>query len=128
MRVLLDTHSFLWFLTDDRRLSESALAIMQDPDNDVVLSMASLWEIAIKPTLKKLDLAKPFAELFPQEMIDNELGLLPILLKHLSILTTLPFHHRDPFDRLIISQAMVEELPVIGRDPAFAHYPVRLIW
>ena len=128
MRALLDTHTFLWFLTDDPRLSEHALAILQDPASDVVLSTASLWEIAIKSTLKKLNLSKPFAELFPQELIDNEIGLLPILVRHLAVLTTLPFHHRDPFDRLIIAQAMAEGLPVLGSDSAFASYPVRVIW
>ena len=128
MRVLLDTHCFLWFLTDDSRLSRSALRILQDSNNDVVLSMASLWEIAIKSSLKKLDLAKPFGEIFPQEMVNNDIGLLPILLKHLSTLTTLPFHHRDPFDRLIISQAITEEVPVLGRDSSFDSYPVQVLW
>ena len=128
MRILLDTHSLLWFLTDDPRLSRQALTILRTAENDVVLSMASLWEIAIKSSLKKLVLAKPFAELFPQELMDNDIGLLPILLKHVSILADLPFHHRDPFDRLIISQAMAEELPVLSSDSAFLQYPVRVIW
>ncbi len=128
MRVLLDTHVFLWFITDDRRLSSRAREIMEDPENDLLLSIASLWEIAIKASLGKLTLARPFGELMPHELAENAIEILPIRLDHLTTLTSLPFHHRDPFDRLIVAQAVVEEMPVLSGDSAFSRYPARLLW
>jgi PIN domain nuclease of toxin-antitoxin system len=128
MRVLLDTHAFLWFITDDRRLSSRPREIMEDPENDLLLSIASLWEIAIKTSLGKLTLARPFDELMPHELAGNAIEILPIRLDHLTTLTSLPFHHRDPFDRLIVAQAVVEEMPVLSGDSAFSSYPARLLW
>ena len=128
MRVLLDTHVFLWFITDDRRLSSRVREIMEDPENDLLLSIASLWEIAIKASLGKLTLARPFGELMPHELAENAIEVLPIRLDHLTTLTSLPFHHRDPFDRLIVAQAVVEEMPVLSADSAFSPYPARLLW
>lgn len=128
MRALLDTHAFLWFITDNPQLSQPALDLLQDPGNDVVVSIASLWEIAIKSNLGKLQLAKPFDELFPQQIVVNNFGILPIMVQHLTILVGLEHFHRDPFDRLIISQAISEDLPVVTRDAYFQQYPVRLIW
>lgn len=128
MRALLDTHSFLWFMNGDERLSGTARAILDDIENEVILSVASLWEIAIKTSLGKISLERNFEDLIPQQLVSNEIGVLPIRLKHLSVLTDLPFQHRDPFDRLIIAQAMAEGLPILTRDPAFLDYPVQVLW
>ena len=128
MRFLLDTHVFLWFMTGDERLGEQAHGVLEDIENEILLSLASLWEIAIKSSLNKLHLKRPFGELIPRQLMGNEIGLLPIELKHLTVLTDLPFHHRDPFDRLLIAQAISEHVPILTGDPAFCDYPVQVIW
>ena len=128
MRLLLDTHSFLWFIAGSAKLSERARVQVEDLDNAVYLSVASLWEIAIKVSIGKLSLSRPYEELIPEQLEHNEIEVLTINLEHLAVLTRLPLHHRDPFDRLIITQAMVEDLPIVGKDDDFERYPVRLIW
>ena len=128
MRSLLDTHSFLWFLLDDPNLSQTAKDSIADPDNDIEISPASYWEIAIKISLKKYSLPEPYEQFMERELATNQFRILPIEPKHTAALTSLPFHHRDPFDRLIIAQAMVERVPVISGDEAFAAYPVTCIW
>jgi PIN domain nuclease of toxin-antitoxin system len=92
------------------------------------LSIASLWEIAIKSSLGKLELDQPFAELIQRQLVANEITVLPIKFVHLVGLTGLPFHHRDPFDRLIIAQAIAERVPVVSSDGAFRDYPVQVVW
>jgi PIN domain nuclease of toxin-antitoxin system len=128
MRLLLDTHSFLWFLLDDPKLSQTAKDSIADPDNDIEISPASYWEIAIKISLNKYSLPEPYEQFMERELATNQFRILPIEPKHTAALTSLPFHHRDPFDRLIIAQAMVERIPVISGDEAFAAYPVTRIW
>jgi PIN domain nuclease of toxin-antitoxin system len=128
MRYLLDSHTFLWFISADPRLSERAHDAISEIQNEVMLSIASLWEIAIKTSLGKLTLGQPFRELISRQLLGNEIGLLPIDPSHLTILTDLPFHHRDPFDRLIIAQAMAEGIPVLSGDPEFLKYPVQTVW
>lgn len=128
MRLLLDTHSFLWFIGGDERLSEVARELISDIDNEVLLSLGSLWEIAIKVSIGKLALGKPFEELIPEQLVLNEIAVLPIGLDDLSLVAKLPFHHRDPFDRLIIAQAITGELPIVGKDAEFTQYSVELIW
>ncbi len=127
MRILLDTHAFLWFITDDDRLTRVAREEIILIENEVLLSYASLWEIAIKASTGKLDMQQQYEELIRRAM-DEAMTLLPIDLDALALVTTLPFHHRDPFDRLLIAQAIVQNLPIVTRDPAFAGYPVELIW
>lgn len=128
MRVLLDTHSLLWFLAGDDRLSTLARETIEDGQNDVLASIASLWEIAIKHSLGKLELMRPFPELFPAELHSNAITVLGAEVGHLARLAELPFLHRDPFDRLLIAQALVEDLPVVGVDSAFDPYGTRRIW
>jgi PIN domain nuclease of toxin-antitoxin system len=128
MRLLLDTHAFLWFIMGSANLSVNARALIENPANERLLSVASLWEVAIKVSLGKLILSAPFDELIPAQLKLNGIDLLSIKVDHLSTLTTLPFHHRDPFDRLIIAQAMVEKLPVISIDAAFDTYGVTRDW
>ena len=128
MKVLLDTHAFLWFIMGSANLSVNARALIQDTSNERFLSVASLWEIAIKTSLGRLSLSAPFDQLIPAHLELNGVELLNIQVDHLSTLATLPFHHRDPFDRLVIAQAIVEKLAVIGLDDAFDLYGVTRHW
>ncbi len=128
MRLLLDTHALLWFLLDDPRLSGLARQVIADGANKVEISPASYWEIAIKISLGKYELPEPFGSFMERELGSNAIGILPILPRHTAALTDLPFFHRDPFDRLIIAQAIVEGIPVVSRDDQFDAYPVRRIW
>lgn len=128
MRLLLDTHTFLWFIGGDDRLPEFARTMIADIGNEVLLSVASLWEIAIKTSLGRLKLGRPFEELIPEQIILNRIDVLRIGLDDLSEVIKLPFHHRDPFDRLIIAQALRKGLTLIAKDAAFASYPVQLLW
>lgn len=123
---LLDTHTLLWFLQNDKQLGKTALEIIEH--NDVCVSMASLWEIGIKNSLGKLDLPLPFDEIFPNQLLINDIAILPIELIHLKIVNQLKFHHRDPFDRLIIAQALNNNLTLISKDSKFADYGVNLLW
>lgn len=128
MRLLLDTHSFLWFINGDKRLSTTAQEIISDIDNGVLLSVASVWEIAIKVSLGKLLFEEPFENLIPEQLAENSIDLLPIHLDDLSLVAQLPFHHRDPFDRLIIAQSITNKIPIVGKDPAFNSYAITRIW
>ena len=128
MTVLLDTHTLLWFALTDPQLSGAATALIMDPANDKLVSPASYWEIAIKISVGKYALSKPY-EVFMQEAIDkNGFGYLHIEPKHTAALTTLPFHHRDPFDRLLVAQALVEKIPVISNDSALDAYGINRLW
>ena len=128
MRILLDTHALLWFLLDDPKLSRTARDVIADGENRLEISPASYWEIAIKISLGKYLLPEPLGAFMDRELADNEMRILPILPRHVAVLTDLPFHHKDPFDRLIIAQAMVEGIPVVSSDGAFDAYPVQRVW
>jgi PIN domain nuclease of toxin-antitoxin system len=128
MRLLLDTHSFLWFTLDDPLLSATARDLIADPNNEIEISPASYWEIAIKIRIGKYSLSEPLDDFVGREVETNQFGILHIEPRHVAPLTTLPFHHRDPFDRLIIAQAMVEQIPVVSADAAFDDYPVKRLW
>lgn len=128
MRLLLHTHAFLWFIAGDNRLDAHAKALIEERRNERLLSVGSLWEISIKVSLDRIVMRRPFAEFVSEQVDGNDIRLLPILPDHLDKQISLPFHHRDPFDRLIISQSLVERIPVITRDQAFSHYPVDTIW
>ena len=128
MRALLDTHSFLWFIEDNPRLSATAKTVIEDGANEILLSMASLWEIGIKISLGKLMLSGPFASYISQQLDENSIGLLDITLQHVAEIVPLTFHHRDPFDRLLIARAQVEQIPLISADTAFDAYPIRRLW
>ena len=128
MRHLLDTHTLLWYTLADPQLSGTAKALILDPANEILISPASYWEIAIKLSIGKLTLHQPYDDFI--DVCLNKYGfvILPIEPKHTAVLTTLPFHHRDPFDRLIIAQAMAEGIRVVSNDPAFDAYPVTRLW
>ena len=128
MKLLLDTHALLWFLGNDPQLSACGRQNIENPAHKKFVSAASLWEIAIKLSLEKLKLPKPFDEVFPHQLQVNGFELLPISYAHLNQLVLFPFHHRDPFDRLLLAQAVVDEMTIITRDPEFAKYPVKTLW
>ena len=127
-RALLDTHAFLWFIGGNERLSLRARALIEARENPMFVSVASLWEIAIKNGIGKLDLDRPFAELVPEQLERQQIEVLGIHISHLAELIRLPQHHRDPFDRLIAAQAIVEGLPIISVDPALDAYRVQRLW
>lgn len=128
MSLLLDTHALLWFLLDDPRLSTAASRAIVDHPEPVLVSPASLWEIAIKISLGKYELPMPYAEFWDQQLTANEFRLLPITLVHTARVVSLPFHHRDPFDRLLIAQALAEDISIVSGDGAFDTYGVARIW
>lgn len=123
MRVLLDTHTFLWFIGGDRQLGADARRLIEDEGNTRYLSIASAWEIAIKVGIGKLDVRMSLASFWDQ-IPGNGTAILPIATEHLSVVAALPLHHRDPFDRLLIAQALAERLPIVSADPLFDAYPI----
>ncbi|HEV2149240.1 MAG TPA: type II toxin-antitoxin system VapC family toxin [Longimicrobiaceae bacterium] len=127
-RFLLDTHTFVWFIGADPRLSAQARAVVEEPESELFLSVASLWEIAIKFSLGKLALARPFAEFIPEQLERQSIGVLGVEIPDLAVVSKLPLHYRDPFDRLIIAQASTRELPIVGVDETFDLYGVVRIW
>ncbi len=128
MRLLLDTHTFLWFLLGDPQLSARAQVVIQDPLNDVEVSPASYWEIAIKIRLGKYALPEPYQAFMEREIAENDFRILPIEPKHTALLTTMPLHHKDPFDRLLAAQASAEGIPVVSADAQLDAYGVKRIW
>ena len=128
MRLLLDTHTFLWFIGGSANLSNTARKHIENLLNERFLSVASLWEMAIKVSTEKLNLDLPFPELVQQQVEGNAIQVLGIQPEHLNVLASLPFHHRDPFDRLIIAQGLSEDITVVGKDSAFEDYAVKLLW
>jgi PIN domain nuclease of toxin-antitoxin system len=124
--VLLDTQAFLWWIAGDRRLSKRALR--EIAANSCVLSVASCWEIAIKAGLGRLDVPRPIDRFIQEQLEVNGFGLLPIALEHVAAVADLPFHHRDPFDRVLAVQARREELAIVSSDTVFRRYGVKRIW
>ena len=127
-RLLLDTHTFLWWDSAPHRLSATVLALCRDPSVVLYLSLVSLWEIQIKSGLGKLPLSLPLAEIIGDQQARHGLQLLPITPAHVYALGTLPPRHRDPFDRLLIAQALTDGLNLASMDGIFSSYPVSVIW
>lgn len=128
MKLLLDTHTFLWFIEGSSNLSDRARSLIEDKNNQRFLSIASLWEISIKVSIGKLQLGLNFTDLVEREVKGNAIKILQISAEHLDELAKLPFHHKDPFDRLIIVQSIVEDTFLISKDNAFENYSVRVLW
>ena len=128
MRLLLDAQALLWFIWDHPNLSAPSRAALSDPGNELLLSMGTYWEIAIKVGIKKLTLAESFESFMNGAIVDNHVIILPITVRHAAELIGLPVHHRDPFDRLLIAQALVEGIPIVSNDTAFDAYPITRIW
>lgn len=128
MNLLLDTHAFLWHINGDEKMSVYARQLIADSNNQCYLSFASLWEMSIKSSLGKLTIPLPIEQLYREYVLANHIKLLEFNVKHLQIIHDLPFHHNDPFDRIIIAQAMVEHMPIIGCDSAFKAYNIQCLW
>jgi PIN domain nuclease of toxin-antitoxin system len=128
VNLLLDSHAFLWFIAGDDRLSGPARRAIEATGNLSLLSVASLWEIGIKASLGRLTLERPFLELVPRQMEVNGFELLPVEVVHISRVISLPFHHRDPFDRMLAAQCLTDDLTIVSRDATFDAYGVRRIW
>jgi PIN domain nuclease of toxin-antitoxin system len=127
LNLLLDTHALLWFLEDDPRLRPATLELLNDPHNDVLVSAATAWEIAVKAKLGKLAVAPDIADWLPMQLSANRMTQLPITFAHAAGVEYLPRHHGDPFDRLLIAQARAENLTLVSTDAHFERYEVRLI-
>ncbi len=128
MRILLDTHALLWYIWGNSNLTKTAQLAIENPNNIIYVSTASQWEITIKHSLGKLTLNLPLPDFLEIRIDGNGFLTLPIERQHLLVLPSLPFHHRDPFDRLLIAQSIAESIPLISADKAFDAYPITRIW
>lgn len=128
MNLLLDTHSFIWFVEDNAALSPQACRLIEDPSNTVFLSIASIWEMAIKVSLGKLSLSQPFDLFIPNQLLLNDITLFDIAVSHTLRIATLPFYHHDPFARLLVAQSLEEEIPLVSTDGVFDRYGVNRLW
>lgn len=128
MKLLLDSHAFIWWSSEPEKLSSRARTGFEDSNNVLLLSVASVWEMQIKLQLGKLKLVAPLRTLIENQQRNNGLQILRIDIEHAFTLDTLPLHHKDPFDRMLIAQANTEELFVVSKDEIFKAYPVKLLW
>ncbi len=128
MRILLDTHTFLWWITADDRLSPRSIELISDGNNELLFSTASGWEIAIKAGLGRLDIPDPLDRFVSEHLFRNHIGVLPVQLSHALHVHSLPYHHRDPFDRMLVAQAQLEKLPVLSSDQRIANYEIEVLW
>lgn len=127
MKLLLDTHIFIWWADQPERLSPTALSALEDEANELLLSVASVWEMQIKIQLGKLKLSLPIKELVNNQQETNALTVLPVALAHVLRLNALPFHHKDPFDRLLIAQSIEETFTIVTADSQLSAYSVKLL-
>ena len=127
MKLLLDTHVFIWWDSEPGRISTSAMAALRDPANSIFLSVASVWEMVIKVQLGKLTLRQPLADIVAAQQA-NGITVLAVELGHSLVIEHLPAIHKDPFDRLLIAQSSVEDMELVSADQTFAGYPVRTLW
>jgi PIN domain nuclease of toxin-antitoxin system len=128
MNLLLDTHTFIWWASSSAKLPAAVRAECSEPANALTLSVVSVWEMRIKIQLGKLHVSSPLADLVEHHKRVNRMQILPVSLEQVFALGTLPAHHKDPFDRLLIAQATVEDLFPVSGDPVFSSYPVKLLW
>lgn len=128
MRLLLDTHTFIWYVTDNPKLSAHVKLLIEDENNEKLVSIASIWEMAIKHSIGRLNFSLPFMEFVGQQLTVSNIGLLEINLQHIEVVASLPLHHRDPFDRLIIAQSMAEQIPILSVDAIFDAYAIARVW
>jgi PIN domain nuclease of toxin-antitoxin system len=128
LKLLLDTHAVLWVLANDRRLSQTARELVEDEDHSCFLSAASVWEIAIKRSVGKLDAPVGFPAEFHEEMTRRGIASIPIYDTHAAVVADLPLHHRDPFDRLLVAQAQAEGMSILSKDEILRAYDVTVLW
>ena len=125
---MVDTHAFLWFIGGDAGLSGTGRSLIEDGANHKLVSIVSLWEIAIKNSIGKLPLAKPFAQLIPEQLQRNGFDVLGLSVEHTAKLAQLSFHHRDPFDRMLVAQCLAEDLPLVSNDAVLDAYGIQRLW
>ena len=128
MKLLLDTHAFLWFVAGDTTIGLRGRSLIEDEANEKLVSIVSLWEIAIKSSLGKLPLAKPFAEFIPEQLERNGFEIIGLTVEHTAKVATLPLHHRDPFDRMLVAQCLVENVPLLSSDEPLDAYGIQRLW
>ena len=128
MDLLFDTHSFIWWADEPARLSHGALRAFEDENSRLFLSDVSIWEMQIKVQLGKIKLRLPIKELIDSQQRDNQVEILSITTEHILELDNLPFHHKDPFDRLLIAQSIAEDFAIVTTDAEFSDYTVKLLW
>lgn len=128
MRLLLDTHTLLWFFMGNSQLTDQVRDLIEDTQNQKLIGVASVWEMAIKQSQNKLNLQNNAADYIEEKIKWSDFELLPIHLNHLRLLSHLPFYHKDPFDRLLIVQSIEENIPILSKDIAFDAYPIQRIW
>lgn len=128
MRILFDTHAFIWWDSNISKLSSEALRLCRDPKNILILSTVSIWEMQIKHQLGKLKLNLPLNDIVEAQQQTNSIEVLPIIPPHVFALANLPLHHKDPFDRLLIAQATAEKAVLLSCDSAVRQYPVDIVW
>lgn len=127
MKYILDTHTFIWWHNNPALLSEQVLSLCEDINNELFLSMVSVWEMQIKLQLNKLKLNTPLADMVLLQQ-NNNINILPITINHVINLNAIPYHHKDPFDRLLIAQATLENAALLSKDTKFQLYPVKTVW
>jgi PIN domain nuclease of toxin-antitoxin system len=128
MRLLLDTHVFIWWNSDNTRLSPKVRQLLEDENSELILSVVSAWEMQIKLQLRKLVLPAHLTTVLSTQQRENGLEILPVRLAHVFTLDTLPFHHKDPFDRMLVAQAITENVPFVTHDSVMSQYPITIIW
>ncbi len=128
MKILMDTHAFLWFIEGDNNLSDAARSLIENNQYQKRLSIASLWEMSIKASLNRLELKTTFPNLIQNYVCNNGFDILSINAEHLEQLKRLPYYHKDPFDRLIIAQSLTENIPILTKDELFKRYTENLLW
>jgi PIN domain nuclease of toxin-antitoxin system len=128
MKLLLDTNAFIWLNDAPDRIPQPTMAMLADSDNELLFSLVSVWEMQIKMQLGKLRLQAPLPKILQMQQSENGLKMLPIRIDHIWALENLPHHHRDPFDRLLITQAQVEDIAVVTSDDVFDQYSVQRFW
>ena len=128
MKLLVDAHTLIWAVDDPSKLGRQAVTALQDPGNDLILSAGTIWEIAIKVGLGKLSLSMPYREWMNQAITDLGMAVLPITVEYADVQGNLPRHHGDPFDRLLVAQAQVENMALVSADPGFDPYGINRLW
>jgi PIN domain nuclease of toxin-antitoxin system len=128
MQVLLDTHTLIWFFQGNENFSEKMRLLIEDENNEKLISIVSVWEMSIKQSIGKLKFSLPVKTFIEQKLALNDFKLLNINLDHIDVITTLPLEHRDPFDRILIAQAMGEKIPIISVDTVFDAYSITRLW
>ena len=128
MRLLLGTHAWLWFVLGDSSLTPAARSAIEDLQSEKLISAASYWELAIKVSLGKFRLPRPYADFIEHAIRGQGFSVLPIAESHAAVVSEIPFHHRDPFDRLLVAQALAENIPLVSADAALDRYGVRRLW